>query len=216
MRRQCGRPGCSALATATFSFDAARCIVWIDALVDGSARAGDLCTRHADSLAPPGGWERVDRRPHHDAPTETAAPASAPTAGPITVTPLTKKSGARRARGTDDLIPARSRSGRRRRWSDVQPLFVSGAVPSMSGPAGSADLDEQPAPVPEPVAPAPEPIPEPVPGPAPVSWLPRNASGDDLEGVLDASTPLLARAFRNAKPATNAADGADCADGGAE
>ena len=33
-----------------------------------------------------------------------------------------------------------------------------------------------------------------------VPWLPRFATDDDLEGALDATTPLLARAFRNARP----------------
>jgi hypothetical protein len=32
-------------------------------------------------------------------------------------------------------------------------------------------------------------------------WLPRFAETDDLDGVLDVSTPLLSRAFGQAKPA---------------
>jgi hypothetical protein len=62
MRRQCARPGCSAVATTTFTFDSTRCTVWLDALSDVGARAGDLCDRHSRHLAPPQGWRLEDRR----------------------------------------------------------------------------------------------------------------------------------------------------------
>lgn len=65
----CARPGCHRSATARFGFDSAARIVWIDAVSDAGNAAGDLCTRHADRLAPPRGWELRDLRP---------APAPAP------------------------------------------------------------------------------------------------------------------------------------------
>jgi hypothetical protein len=195
--------------------------VWLDALSDGTARAGDLCTRHADSLAPPNGWERVDRRPRPPAPVDaqpvvppvaaTAAPATSAPAGSITVTPLAKETKPKRKSGDDDLLPARRRPARRRRWSEVPTLF--------EGATDTETAEPEPSVAPETVAPAPEPVSAPVvetvDEPAagqdaadstPASWLPRNASDDDLDGVLDASTPLLARAFRNAKPANSDAD----------
>jgi hypothetical protein len=62
MRRQCARSGCSAVATTTFTFDSREQIVFLDAPREGGARAGELCARHARSLAPPRGWSVVDRR----------------------------------------------------------------------------------------------------------------------------------------------------------
>src|SRR4051794_40394840 len=140
MRRQCGRPGCSNVATVTFTFDATNCVVWLDPLSDGTARAGDLCTRHADQLSPPRGWERDDRRPPRPEPVAAhAAKAHTPAATPA-------KPDAKRAA---------------RRPSRVE-------QPSLQ--------------------------------PAEPAWLPRNASDDDLDGVLDVSTPLLSRAFGQARP----------------
>lgn len=62
MPRQCARPGCSATATATFTFDAEEVTVWLDAPDDRGARAGELCERHARALRPPRGWRLEDRR----------------------------------------------------------------------------------------------------------------------------------------------------------
>ncbi|MGQ0826349.1 MAG: DUF3499 family protein [Actinomycetota bacterium] len=73
-RRQCARSGCSALATATFTFDARVRTVWLDAPRDGAARAGELCERHARVLTPPQGWELDDRRVAADLPEADAAP----------------------------------------------------------------------------------------------------------------------------------------------
>jgi hypothetical protein len=60
--RQCARFGCSAPASATFTFDSASRTVWLDTPLDGNARAGELCARHATSLTPPRGWTLEDRR----------------------------------------------------------------------------------------------------------------------------------------------------------
>ena len=62
VRRHCARPGCSALAVATFTFDAREQTVWLDVPSDGSARAGELCERHVERLTPPRGWRVDDRR----------------------------------------------------------------------------------------------------------------------------------------------------------
>jgi hypothetical protein len=62
MRRQCARPGCSAEATATFTFDACETTVWLDTPADDGARAGELCERHVRVLRPPRGWRLDDRR----------------------------------------------------------------------------------------------------------------------------------------------------------
>jgi hypothetical protein len=151
MRRQCGRPGCSSVATVTFTFDATNCVVWLDPLSDGSARAGDLCTRHADLMSPPRDWERVDRRP----PKPEPAPVVVGSARPRSSAAAPAKAAAKRAP--------------RRRSRVEQPSLPP------TGPA----------------------------------WLPRNASSDDLDGVLDVSTPLLSRAFGQARPVEPASDDSD-------
>ena len=48
----------------------------------------------------------------------------------------------------------------------------------------------------EPVAPVAPVVPTPV---EPVAWYPRFERGDSLDGVLEATTPLLARAFGNVR-----------------
>jgi hypothetical protein len=245
MRRQCGRPGCSTPATVTFTFDATRCVVWLNAMADGTPRAGDLCTRHADGLVPPQGWQRVDRRPTaKPAPTSNPAPLPAsagpvapepapaqPTTPPVIATPLmaadAKVAAPTPGRG-DDLLPQRRK--RRKRWSEVPSLFehADGELPDDELPDGvqhddhGEGIDDIASPavappvepvinaVAEPVvetvvesgAPVIEPIVQSAPagGATEPSWLPRLASDDDLDGVLDADTPLLARAFRNARP----------------
>jgi hypothetical protein len=128
MRRSCARPGCSAVATTTFTFDSREQTVWLDEPTEGGARAGELCARHTRALSPPRGWHVVDRRP--------------PAATTSTTTPT-------------PALPATS------------------TTTAMATPAACAA-----------VAPS-------------AHWYPRFERGDDLGGVLDASTPLLSRAFRN-------------------
>jgi hypothetical protein len=62
VRRHCARPGCSAPATATFTFDTRDLTVWLDTPAEGTARAGELCERHVRVLTPPKGWHLEDRR----------------------------------------------------------------------------------------------------------------------------------------------------------
>ena len=87
MSRLCARPGCTAPATATITFDGLRRIVWISPLAEAAAySAGDLCRRHAERLGPPRNWELRDTRPQpgstersgESAPSRYLAPAPAP------------------------------------------------------------------------------------------------------------------------------------------
>jgi hypothetical protein len=73
VQRLCARPGCSAVATAVFTFDARECTVWLDNPQHADARAGELCERHAQSLRPPKGWHIDDRRGLHVVPDPPAA-----------------------------------------------------------------------------------------------------------------------------------------------
>src|SRR5262249_59711871 len=93
-----------------------------------------------------------------------------------------------------DLLPARRR--RRKRWSEVPTLFEAEAEAEADADAGAGgeaavDIDAAGGAADEDDtsdAARAEP-----------AWLPRFASDDDLDGVLDADTPLLARAFRNVR-----------------
>src|SRR5262245_43514488 len=136
MRRQCARPGCSVVASATFTFDSEKQTVWLDAPFEGNARAGDLCARHARVLSPPRGWNLIDRR--------GPAPVERPKPAPL-VTPASS-------------APAAASTPRR---PTPQPATVQPRL-------------EAAAPVARP------------------SWHPRFERGDSLDGVLEATTPLLA------------------------
>jgi hypothetical protein len=75
VQRQCARSGCSAVATATFTFDARERSVWLDSPQHADARAGELCERHAQTLRPPKGWHLEDRRGLHVVPDPPAVTA---------------------------------------------------------------------------------------------------------------------------------------------
>jgi hypothetical protein len=165
MLRQCARPGCSAVATTTFTFDSRERTVWLDPPQDGAARAGELCARHARALAPPLGWHVVDRR---DNSTSSPAPV-APPANPVVNAP-------------------------------------AAAAPEMVAPVASVVTLPPPAPYEAPrldlglLASIPPTAPVAPAAPAePVAWYPRFERGDSLDGVLEATTPLLARAFGNVR-----------------
>jgi hypothetical protein len=61
--RQCSRPGCSELATATLTYVHGAATAWLDRLADDrDPHAYDLCERHAGRIGVPRGWQLVDRR----------------------------------------------------------------------------------------------------------------------------------------------------------
>src|SRR3954451_4399280 len=63
MTRLCERPGCSQVAEMTYGFDADHLMVWIDSYERvTNDRAGVLCRRHADAMVVPLGWMLDDRR----------------------------------------------------------------------------------------------------------------------------------------------------------
>lgn len=63
MPRLCERPGCSAVATASYQLNPATLSVWIDVPSrDVEYGVGLLCRRHAEALAVPRGWHVDDRR----------------------------------------------------------------------------------------------------------------------------------------------------------
>jgi len=61
--RQCSRTGCADRATATFSYQYVRSLVWLDHLhAERDPHTYDLCERHANRLAVPSGWQLDDLR----------------------------------------------------------------------------------------------------------------------------------------------------------
>ena len=63
MTRQCARPGCSAVASATLAYDYRQRTTWLDPLAgEPHPMAYDLCDGHADTLTVPRGWRLEDRR----------------------------------------------------------------------------------------------------------------------------------------------------------
>lgn len=144
--RQCARFGCSAIAVATFTFDSEARTVWLDTPLDGNARAGELCSRHARALTPPRGWQLEDRRPRRSE--SGAQSSSAPT------------------------VRARSQS-------NTRPLFAESDSDDGRPP------ENRPAKVQA----------------AAARQLAAGPSGAELEaelrGLLNAHSPLLARAFRS-------------------
>lgn len=89
MPRLCARPGCSAPASATFTFDGLRRIVWLGPLAEASAySAGDLCRRHAELMKPPRHWELRDVRPVPEPVEPSGSPAPSRYAPPSPAPPV--------------------------------------------------------------------------------------------------------------------------------
>jgi hypothetical protein len=177
MGRLCERPGCSDLAAMAYGFDVDRLLVWLaprDPDGGDPMRAGSLCKRHADAMVVPRGWTLDDRRESQPRLFRTAPPASTP---PAAAEP-----------------PAATPRRRPRR----PPVAEEEAVTSEQlalGEAAAAAEAMQPAPT---VA---EVVGEPLANDDPdatvaIPWLPTFDDGDDLDGVLAANSPLLARAFK--------------------
>jgi Protein of unknown function (DUF3499) len=137
--RQCARFGCSAIAIATFTFDSETRTVWLDTPLDGNARAGELCARHAQSLTPPRGWQLEDRRPGRAARTERIERAES-------------------TEGAEQLVRTDNADARH------APRVVRGPAPQLAAGPVRVELE------------------------------------DELRGLLDAHSPLLARAFRSSGP----------------
>lgn len=63
MTRVCSRPGCSAPAAVTFTFEPENLVVWVgDLAEDATAPGHDLCAEHGERLQAPRGWTTNDVR----------------------------------------------------------------------------------------------------------------------------------------------------------
>lgn len=168
MARLCERPGCSQPAEVIYGIDAEHLLVWIESL-DGhiAYRAGVLCRRHADAMVVPLGWMLDDRRE---------------------AVPRLFKS-----RETPPPTPARPRRQRHHAARDEtgQLELSSAAVEAaVAEPpvAVTVAVEAQPA-----AAATPEPDGNGASAKSP--WKPVFDQSDDLDGLLQARSPLLSRAF---------------------
>jgi len=174
--RTCARSGCNSPAVATLSYDRIALIAYLVDAGDPSAREpGDLCERHTAKLVIPRQWELDDRRASAAPPAPETAPGGAAAtdaaAKPAKKLRVVKGDGA----GTKPK-PERAKKPRtaaRAKWTAPEPsLFDSTAEPVAPVPVARDDAETEPV------------------------WMPRfTADEGELEGVLDAKTPLLRRAF---------------------
>jgi hypothetical protein len=177
MSRRCERPGCGERASVAYGFDAGRQLVWLATLAEDGPAAGALCRRHAASMALPKGWWLDDRRV--EVPTLFEPPV--PPAPPRERDAPHARRPRRRAEPDETTLPL---------LAPIEPeAMVTPRPPDVAGPV--------------PVAPAAvtEVIVESLLADDPAEpWMPSFDTSDDLGGILDAKTPLLARAFGRTRP----------------
>lgn len=169
-----------------FGFDVDRLLVWLAPREpDGDPlRAGSLCKRHADAMVVPRGWTLDDRR--EDTPrlfrsvgvtTRDDAPRRRRAATTTTTTARQLVLDAGNAPVADPAAADGGGAGAPTApCVEVADGTQDGAltVAAVTGEASTDDPDATTA----------------------IPWRPEFDTDDDLGGVLDADTPLLARAFR--------------------
>ena len=160
------RPGCDRDAAARLTYDPVGCEVWLDDLAERAGRNQEICGLHAERLTVPRGWMLSDRRA--DEPTMFVAPVAPARAEPATPAP-TRRS---RRRSTGTPHPS----------NKTLELFEV-LRQELAEAEAEASVQDVPAPEPEPLA-----EPEPVEQPEPEVL-------DELPESLQATSPLLARAF---------------------
>lgn len=173
MTRLCGRPGCSEPGAVAYGMVPEDLLFWIAPLNDAPvADPSLLCRRHADAMVVPRGWTLDDRRepmPRLFVPRRSAAPEPEPAARPAR----------RRAR------PAPADTGEQLQIDGTGEIPRPATVPdaadtAVDGTATEPVADEPSASVPDEGA----------------RWEPTFDVDDDLDGLLEVRSPLLARAFR--------------------
>jgi Protein of unknown function (DUF3499) len=165
--RICARSGCNSPAVAILSYDRVALIAYLQSVDDPDSRApGDLCERHLGRLVIPRSWHLDDRRTTAGL-TTTASAETTPEVGPA---PRVKK--VRAVPRTAAPRPTQRRTTRPK-WAEVGPsLFDAPTAPAAVEPPAAHDSTTT----------------DPV-------WMPRFGPDSELDGVLDAKTPLLRRAF---------------------
>jgi hypothetical protein len=191
--RTCARSGCSSPAVAILTYDREALIAYLSVADDPLARTpGDLCERHAGRLVLPRSWQLDDRRPPRTGADPEPAPGEIATPGEIAApVEITAADAPTTERPTKRLraVPSRARRPTaprepRRKWAEVEPSLFDTPTTDTTARAATATAAAAPA--------APEAVAEPHGDPV---WMPRFGPDNDLEDEVDASTPLLRRAF---------------------
>lgn len=194
MGRLCERPGCSENASVAYGMRAEDLVFWLDAIRPSEHISGGvLCQRHADSMVVPRNWTLDDLRdpdlhlfrppPIKRAPSSRArrsghrdAPIEQLQFGGVAEVSDTDESGAATTSDTHTTVHDTVTGDTSDTITAETPTVVAGAdSPSTGDAPGPADAGEA-----DPESP----------------WVPEFDSGDDLDGLLSARSPLLARAFR--------------------
>ncbi len=194
MGRLCERPGCSENAALTYGMRPEDLVFWIDLLREGaSTEVGVLCLRHGDTMTVPRGWTLDDLR---DPDLHLFRPPPRPDG------PATRRTRSRRRANDDDTgqlalgdliaqidelddpgaLDAGDQAGHVGDAESASPMPIESSDPTETAeavppPTDAVDVDEPERPV-------------------ELNWKPAFDDGDDLDGLLAAQSPLLARAFR--------------------
>jgi hypothetical protein len=182
-RRLCARPGCGAPAAATLRFQPTQREAWlVDLDADAVRTEGDLCAPHAAGLVLPRGWElHNDLSSVRDETTRPAPPARRARGASVA------RARRRRTASTAVELPGLAAVGR-----DAEPTRAWKPVRGVTQTVSEAAAADEPTP---------GPASEPTPAPLVADATPE--ANTALAETLDAQTPLLKRAFRNALPDDN-------------
>ena len=194
MTRLCERPACSEPGAIAYGFDADRLLVWL-APIDPTAdrnRAGVLCLRHADAMVVPIGWSLDDAR--DPTPRLFRSPPRQPRRA------AARKGSPRKARSSravpDGVAPSLAPEGDGAQLSldDTSTVHVPATDAPASVPPAEPENGEREQTVAEVTGVASAAAEDPDATVA-IPWQPDFDEADDLGGLLDATSPLLSRAF---------------------
>jgi hypothetical protein len=178
MTRLCERPGCSERGAIAYGFDAERLLVWLlplDPAADRN-RSGVLCLRHADAMVVPVGWSLDDAR--DPTPRLFRAPAAPKRPPRPRRTPSKPEPSPAPSSTSGEQLELVERSRTAPATPAVEPVVidvVDRTVASVTGVASATEEDPDAT--------------------SAIPWMPEFDESDDLGGLLDARSPLLARAF---------------------
>jgi hypothetical protein len=184
MTRTCKRPGCDRPAATRLSYDTVSCQVWLDPLPEFAGRDQEICALHSSRLTVPRGWSisnhqllrpTVDDAPAPDAPdadaavTDAVVPDAPVPDAPVSDAPVSDVA------VSDATVVAAGEGGapeRRTRRDRARMARMARTAPvgQDSSDASEGDPDTPPG---------------------------GTQGEDELPDALQATSPLLSRAFRS-------------------
>lgn len=170
----CERPGCSETGAAAYGMIPEDLVFWLAPIDADASTERVLCRRHADAMVVPRGWTLDDRRDEHLHLFNTHRfEAGVEQHDPINAPVAARR---RRPRATVGQLQLDGTGEIER-----PPMLIDDdrdvALPDVADPDGAADMPE-------------------VGNDVTAPWTPTFDDSDDLDGLLGATSPLLARAFR--------------------